>query len=82
MTTSFGFYRLEDAQQRAYAVWVSEIMLQQTQVKTVSAYYKRWMKKWPTLIHLSHASPEEVQQMWAGLGYYSRGRRLLQGILS
>ncbi|KAM9762361.1 adenine DNA glycosylase isoform 4-T4 [Menidia menidia] len=50
---------------RTYAVWVSEIMLQQTQVSTATDYYNRWMK--------------EVNQMWAGLGYYSRGRRLYEG---
>ncbi|XP_061191896.1 adenine DNA glycosylase-like [Saccostrea echinata] len=68
-----------DIDQRAYAVWVSEIMLQQTQVATVIDYYKRWMKKWPTLQDLAKASLEEVNEMWAGLGYYSRGRRLLEG---
>ncbi|EGD75378.1 A/G-specific adenine glycosylase [Salpingoeca rosetta] len=74
-----GKSKLEDRQQRAYAVWVSEIMLQQTQVKTVIDYYTRWMAKWPTLKDLAQATPDDVQQMWAGLGYYSRGRRLLQG---
>nr|XP_022313295.1 adenine DNA glycosylase-like isoform X2 [Crassostrea virginica] len=54
-------------------------MLQQTQVATVVEYYKRWMKKWPTLQDLAKASLEEVNEMWAGLGYYSRGRRLLEG---
>lgn len=68
-----------DVDQRAYAVWVSEIMLQQTQVATVIEYYKRWMKKWPTLQDLAKASLEEVNEMWSGLGYYSRGRRLLEG---
>ncbi|GAB0193102.1 adenine DNA glycosylase [Grus japonensis] len=52
-----------DADRRAYAVWVSEIMLQQTQ-------------KWPTLQALAQASLEEVNELWAGLGYYSRGKRL------
>ncbi|XP_048762562.2 adenine DNA glycosylase-like [Ostrea edulis] len=70
---------IPDVDQRAYAVWVSEIMLQQTQVATVIDYYKRWMKKWPTLQDLAKASLEEVNEMWAGLGYYSRGRRLLEG---
>ncbi|XP_029474045.1 adenine DNA glycosylase isoform X2 [Rhinatrema bivittatum] len=63
---------------RAYAVWVSEVMLQQTQVATVINYYNRWMKKWPTLEALAEASLEEVNQMWAGLGYYARGKRLHQ----
>ncbi|XP_074122207.1 adenine DNA glycosylase isoform X1 [Sminthopsis crassicaudata] len=68
-----------DPDQRAYAVWVSEIMLQQTQVATVTGYYTRWMQKWPTLRDLAGASLEEVNQLWAGLGYYSRGRRLQEG---
>ncbi|NXL62830.1 MUTYH glycosylase, partial [Chordeiles acutipennis] len=65
-----------DADRRAYAVWVSEIMLQQTQVATVIDYYNRWMQKWPTLQALARASLEEVNELWAGLGYYSRGKRL------
>ncbi|NXI39809.1 MUTYH glycosylase, partial [Galbula dea] len=65
-----------DPDRRAYAVWVSEIMLQQTQVATVIDYYNRWMEKWPTLQALSQASLEEVNELWAGLGYYSRGKRL------
>ncbi|XP_030311329.1 adenine DNA glycosylase isoform X1 [Calypte anna] len=65
-----------DSNRRAYAVWVSEIMLQQTQVATVIDYYNRWMQKWPTLQALSQASLEEVNELWAGLGYYSRGKRL------
>ncbi|XP_053103653.1 adenine DNA glycosylase isoform X2 [Hemicordylus capensis] len=65
-----------DADRRAYAVWVSEIMLQQTQVTSVISYYNRWMQKWPTLQELAKASLEEVNELWAGLGYYSRGKRL------
>ncbi|XP_062960335.1 adenine DNA glycosylase isoform X2 [Cynocephalus volans] len=68
-----------DLDRRAYAVWVSEVMLQQTQVATVLNYYTRWMQKWPTLQDLASASLEEVNQLWAGLGYYSRGRRLQEG---
>lgn len=68
-----------DLDRRAYAVWVSEVMLQQTQVATVIDYYTRWMQKWPTLQSLASASLEEVNQLWAGLGYYSRGRRLQEG---
>ncbi|KAF8402440.1 hypothetical protein HHK36_013396 [Tetracentron sinense] len=64
---------------RAYAVWVSEVMLQQTRVLTVVDYYNRWMDKWPTLHHLALASQEEVNEMWAGLGYYRRARFLLEG---
>lgn len=69
----------EDLDNRAYAVWVSEVMLQQTRVETVIDYYNRWMQKWPTLHHLSLASLEEVNEMWAGLGYYRRARFLLEG---
>ncbi|KAM4628747.1 adenine DNA glycosylase [Polymixia lowei] len=64
---------------RTYAVWVSEIMLQQTQVSTVINYYNKWMKRWPTVQDLAAATLEEVNQMWAGLGYYSRGKRLHEG---
>lgn len=67
---------IEDIDEKAYSVWVSEIMLQQTQVVTVIDYYNRWMKKWPTLEKLADANLEEVNEMWSGLGYYSRGRRL------
>lgn len=69
----------KDVDVRTYGVWVSEVMLQQTQVATVIDYYNRWMKKWPTVQKLAAASLEEVNRMWAGLGYYSRGRRLHEG---
>ncbi|XP_057450814.1 adenine DNA glycosylase isoform X2 [Lotus japonicus] len=69
----------EEVEKRAYGVWVSEIMLQQTRVQTVVAYYNRWMEKWPTIHHLAQASLEEVNEMWAGLGYYRRARFLLEG---
>lgn len=68
-----------DINKKAYGVWVSEIMLQQTQVSTVIDYYNRWIKKWPTVAELAEATLQEVNEMWAGLGYYSRGRRLLEG---
>ncbi|XP_034035510.1 LOW QUALITY PROTEIN: adenine DNA glycosylase [Thalassophryne amazonica] len=64
---------------RTYAVWVSEIMLQQTQVATVKEFYNKWMKRWPTVQDLAAATLEDVNQMWAGLGYYSRGKRLHEG---
>ncbi|RWR81476.1 adenine DNA glycosylase [Cinnamomum micranthum f. kanehirae] len=67
---------------RAYGVWVSEVMLQQTRVLTVIDYYNRWMEKWPTVRHLAEASQEEVNEMWAGLGYYRRARFLLEGAKS
>jgi A/G-specific adenine glycosylase len=59
-----------------YAVWVSEIMLQQTRVETVIPYYLKWMEKFPTLNALAQASEREVLSMWEGLGYYSRARNL------
>ncbi|MDX1351683.1 MAG: A/G-specific adenine glycosylase [Thiomicrorhabdus sp.] len=59
-----------------YAVWVSEIMLQQTQVKTVIPYYQKFMERFPTVAHLAQATQEEVLSYWAGLGYYARGRNL------
>ncbi|XP_018113826.1 adenine DNA glycosylase isoform X2 [Xenopus laevis] len=68
-----------DLDRKAYAVWVSEVMLQQTQVATVINYYNKWMKVWPTVEDLARASLEEVNEMWSGLGYYSRGRRLQEG---
>ncbi|XP_072294178.1 A/G-specific adenine DNA glycosylase [Eucyclogobius newberryi] len=69
----------KDLNIRTYAVWVSEIMLQQTQVATVIEYYNKWIKRWPTVQDLAAATLEEVNQMWAGLGYYSRVKRLHEG---
>jgi A/G-specific adenine glycosylase len=62
----------------AYRVWVSEIMLQQTQVATVIPYYERFMARFPSVEALAKASQDEVLQHWAGLGYYARGRNLHQ----
>ncbi|GAB4268878.1 MAG: A/G-specific adenine glycosylase [Candidatus Promineifilaceae bacterium] len=59
-----------------YAIWISEIMLQQTQVATVIPYYERWMTRFPTVADLAAASLDEVLKMWEGLGYYSRARNL------
>ncbi len=59
-----------------YRVWVSEIMLQQTQVATVIPYYERFMQSFPDVSSLANASQEEVLSHWAGLGYYARGRNL------
>jgi A/G-specific adenine glycosylase len=59
-----------------YRVWVSEVMLQQTQVQTVIGYYERFMARFPTLLSLAAAPPDEVLHLWAGLGYYSRARNL------
>lgn len=59
-----------------YRVWVSEIMLQQTQVATVIPYYKRFMERFPDVASLASATQDEVLSYWAGLGYYARGRNL------
>ena len=62
-----------------YKIWVSEIMLQQTQVETVIPYYKRFLKTFPTPHLLSKAPLENVLKIWQGLGYYSRARNLHRG---
>jgi A/G-specific adenine glycosylase len=59
-----------------YRVWLSEIMLQQTQVSTVKAYYAAFLERFPAVSDLAAASQDEVLQLWAGLGYYSRARNL------
>lgn len=59
-----------------YAIWVSEIMLQQTQVKTVIPYYHRWLAQFPTLEQLASADLQQVLKVWEGLGYYTRARNL------
>ncbi len=59
-----------------YAVWVSEIMLQQTQVKTVIPYWERWMREVPTIEAAAGASPDKIHKLWEGLGYYTRARNL------
>ena len=59
-----------------YSVWLSEIMLQQTQVATVLDYYPRFLAKFPTVQSLAAAPQDEVLSLWAGLGYYSRARNL------
>lgn len=61
-----------------YAVWVAEIMLQQTRVETALPYYQRWMERFPTLEHLAAADEQEVLRLWEGLGYYQRARHLWQ----
>lgn len=59
-----------------YAIWISEIMLQQTQVAAVIGYYGRFMRRFPDIASLAAAEQEEVMQYWSGLGYYSRARNL------
>lgn len=59
-----------------YAVWVSEIMAQQTRLDTVVAYFERWMARFPTIEALAAADQQEVLKLWEGLGYYARARNL------
>jgi len=59
-----------------YRIWVSEIMLQQTQVATVVTYYRRFMKRFPTVKKLAAADQSEVLKLWEGLGYYRRARQM------
>jgi len=66
----------ETLKRRAYEVWISEIMLQQTRVSTVIGYWTNWISKWPTIEDLAKAEPEEVLSAWRGLGYYSRATRI------
>lgn len=59
-----------------YHVWISEIMLQQTQVTTVLPYFRRWIKKFPTIASVAKAKEDAILKLWEGLGYYSRARNL------
>jgi A/G-specific adenine glycosylase len=59
-----------------YAIWVSEIMLQQTQVVTVIPYYERFLRAWPDVMALADADESEVLRLWEGLGYYRRARQM------
>src|SRR5438309_1711169 len=59
-----------------YAVWLSEIMLQQTTVAAVQKYFRAFITRWPTVGDLADAPVEEVMKEWAGLGYYARARNL------
>jgi A/G-specific adenine glycosylase len=67
---------LQGEQADPYRVWLSEIMLQQTGVKTVGPYFKKFLARWPGIDALGRASLDDVLRMWAGLGYYSRARNL------
>ncbi|MDZ7796767.1 MAG: phosphatase PAP2 family protein [Candidatus Marinimicrobia bacterium] len=62
-----------------YHIWVSEMMLQQTQVGTVRKYYSRWIERFPDIFSLADASLEEVLKVWEGLGYYTRARNFHKG---
>ena len=59
-----------------YRVWLSEVMLQQTQVETVIPYYERFLARFPDVRALADAREEEVLRLWSGLGYYARARNL------
>ena len=63
-----------------YTRILSEVMLQQTQVKTVIPYFEKFLNAYPTPEALAHAHDEDVMALWAGLGYYSRARNLLKAI--
>ncbi len=65
-----------------YAIWISEVMLQQTQVSTVIPYFERWMRTLPTVNHLSRAERPAILRLWEGLGYYSRAMNLHQAACS
>lgn len=65
-----------------YAIWVSEIMLQQTQVTAVIGYYSKFMARFPSIAVLANATQDEVLQYWSGLGYYSRARNLHQAAIT
>ena len=60
-----------------YHIWLSEIMLQQTQIKTVIPYYYKWLRKFPTINDVARADEQEILKMWEGLGYYSRALNFL-----
>lgn len=80
--TLSGWYKIDHRQLPwrescdPYAIWLSEIMLQQTQVKTVLDYYRRFLEKYPTIQSLAAAPPDDVLKLWEGLGYYTRCRNL------
>ena len=61
-----------------YHIWISEIMLQQTQMERVIVYFKRWLDRFPDIADLATAREQEVLRLWEGLGYYSRARNLLK----
>ena len=72
----FGRHDLPWQNRGAYVTWISEIMLQQTQVNTVIPYFERFMQRFPDIETLAQADVDEVLTYWAGLGYYARGRNL------
>ena len=64
-----------------YEVWISEIMLQQTQIKTMLPYYHRWMEKFPDVVSVANAPEEELLRCWEGLGYYARVKNIRKAAL-
>ena len=74
--TSITGFGLAGERADPYRVWLSEIMLQQTQVSVVLDYYQRFLGRFPTVAALAAASQDEVLALWSGLGYYSRARNL------
>lgn len=62
-----------------YAVWISEVMSQQTRIDVVVSYYKKWMQQLPTIDHVANASLDVIYELWAGLGYYRRAKFLHEG---
>lgn len=62
-----------------YAIWVGEVMLQQTQTVAVHRYFERWLRAFPTVQELAESDEDQALQLWQGLGYYSRCRNLLRG---
>src|SRR3989304_5372736 len=59
-----------------YAIWVSEVMLQQPRVEPVAPYYRRWLRRFPTVERLARAQAQDVLAAWEGLGYYRRALQL------
>ena len=70
--------RKAGAEPDPYRIWLSEVMLQQTTVATVKAYFERFTARWPTVVALAAAPDADVMGEWAGLGYYARARNLLK----
>lgn len=64
-----------------YAIWVSEIMAQQTRIETMLPYYEKWMKQYPDIKTLADTPIEEILKSWEGLGYYNRARKLREGAI-
>jgi len=62
--------------QDPYLIWISEVMLQQTQVETTIPYFQRWTNRFPDIPSVVHASEDNVLKVWEGLGYYSRARNI------